>query len=156
MGAAFVLDASVLVEFLTPGSYEDAADRLMSGIGWREPLALFAPDLILLEATNAFRKLEMRNAISQRAASRAVSQLAQLAIATVASSALFEKAWLLRKRLTVYDAVYVVLARGLELPLVTADRRLARTARGAGVRAYPLDARELSSLLEVLRASNEA
>ena len=38
-------------------------------------------------------------------------------------------------RLTVYDAAYLELARRLEAPLATLDRRLAAAARAAGVRA---------------------
>jgi predicted nucleic acid-binding protein len=37
----------------------------------------------------------------------------------------------MRLRLSVYDACYVVLSQELELPLITADRRLAATAENA-------------------------
>jgi predicted nucleic acid-binding protein len=36
-----------------------------------------------------------------------------------------------RRRLTVYDAVSVVLAEGLDAPLVTADRQLANATEQA-------------------------
>jgi predicted nucleic acid-binding protein len=36
--------------------------------------------------------------------------------------------WALRDAITPYDATYVVLARGLRVPLVTRDRGLARAA----------------------------
>jgi predicted nucleic acid-binding protein len=36
--------------------------------------------------------------------------------------------WVLRHNITPYDALYVALAEELELPLITADRRLARAA----------------------------
>jgi predicted nucleic acid-binding protein len=46
---------------------------------------------------------------------------------------LARQAWLfaLDRRLTVYDACYVVLAEALDAPLVTADRSLAHATRNS-------------------------
>lgn len=153
MAATFVVDASVVVEFLAPGEAGDAADRFIGGLGWPEPLALVAPDLLFLEAASAIERLARHRQLSPRGADRAVARLSQLPIGCVSSAALLEEAWRLRKNASISDASYLALARGLEVPLVTADRRLARAARGARVRAWTVDDRELATLLSSLEAS---
>lgn len=57
MSSSFVVDASVVVEFLAPGRLGSAADRFITGLAWPEPVELFAPDLMLLEVANTLRKL---------------------------------------------------------------------------------------------------
>jgi predicted nucleic acid-binding protein len=44
---------------------------------------------------------------------------------------LAQAAWALRRDLTFYDALYVVLAAAQGRPLLTADGRLARTSGGS-------------------------
>ncbi len=46
--------------------------------------------------------------------------------ASAQSTPLAEAAWELRSAVTFYDALYVVLAATLDVPLLTADARLAR------------------------------
>ncbi|MEX2557151.1 MAG: type II toxin-antitoxin system VapC family toxin [Actinomycetota bacterium] len=103
--AAFVVDASVVVEFLAPGRHGEAADRFIGGLAWDDPLELFAPDVLLLEVANALRRLTETKALSHSAADRVVTRLPQLAIAMVATGALLEEAWPLRRRMTIYDGV---------------------------------------------------
>lgn len=45
-----------------------------------------------------------------------------------AHAPLLARAWELRDNISTYDASYVALAGALDIPLVTADRRLARAA----------------------------
>ena len=45
-------------------------------------------------------------------------------------------AWKLRSRMTTYDATYVTLAAQLDCPLVTCDRRLARSVRADSVEVF--------------------
>ena len=148
MAAGFVVDASVVVEFLAPGRHGDAADRFIGGLAWDEPLELFAPDLLLLEAANVFRRLADAKALSHAAADRAVGRLPQLAITMVASGALLEEAWSLRRRMTVYDGAYAGLSRSLDRPLVTTDRRLVRACATAAIEAFTVDQPELARLLD--------
>ena len=98
-----------MVEFLAPGRSGESADRFIGGLGWKSPLELIAPDLLLLETASALRKLAMLRSISDAAADRAVSRLPQVGIATITTAVLLADAWALRKRLTIYDAVYVAL-----------------------------------------------
>ncbi len=148
MTREIVVDASVLVECVLPGKHQAEADRLLDALSWTEPLALLAPDLVLLEAGNALRSAVLRKEASPRDADRAVRRLAQIPVATVGAGSLLEEAWRLKGQLTVYDGAYVALALGLRLALVTADRRSARAARRAGADAFELDSPALVRFLE--------
>lgn len=150
MSATFVVDASVVVEFLAPGRRTTEAHRFMGSLAWPEPLELFAPDLLLLEVANALRKLALAGFVPQAVASRQVARLPGLAIATVSSAALLPGAWALRQNMTVFDASYATLARDLSCPLVTTDAKLARACRSADIRAYEVDDRELDAILTSL------
>jgi predicted nucleic acid-binding protein len=151
--APFVVDASVVVEFVAPGRWGEAADRFIGGLAWPAPLELFAPDLIFLEVGNALRKLTLRKALSDRTAGRLVARVPELAIATVATVALLEPAWSLRKHMTMYDAGYAALALGLGCSLVTTDRALVRACSSAGVQAFAVDDPALGRILDVLHAA---
>jgi len=152
--ASFVIDASVVVEFLAPGRHGDAADRILGGLAWPTPLELIAPDLLLLEVAEAMRKLALRKAISVAAADRSVSSLSQLAIGTIASGALLVEAWTLRDHMTLYDASYAALARALERPLVTVDRKLLRACSDVEIEAFAADDAGLSRILTALEQAS--
>jgi predicted nucleic acid-binding protein len=152
--AGFVVDASVVVEFLAPGRFGGAADRLIGGLAWPEPLELFAPDMILLEVASALRGLVLAKAISDQAASRSIARLPQLSIALVASGRLLEAAWSLRKKMTVYDAAYAGLSKALDRPLVSTDARLVRACAQSDVDAFRVNQKELERLLDSLEAAD--
>lgn len=147
MAATFVVDASVIVEFLVPGRWAAAANRFMSGLAWPIPLELFAPDLIHLEVGNALRKLTLSGALPATVTSLLVARMPDLAIATVGARALVGEAWSLHRQMTVYDASYAVLARQLGCPLVTTDERLARACATAEIAAYEIDDPTLEAIL---------
>ncbi len=65
-------------------------------------------------------------AITATAASTALDDLQHLPVRRVPHVRLLPRCWELRRNLSIYDAVYVALAEALDLPLLTADRRLAR------------------------------
>jgi predicted nucleic acid-binding protein len=102
-------------------------------------LALFAearvsaPDLFALEAANAFRTYAARGALEPDVAAGALDDLLSLPVELVPSGALARPALAaaLELALTVYDAAYVVVARGLDGTLVTSDRRLAAACEPA-------------------------
>jgi len=121
-----VVDASVLaVAIADDGPDGDSARaRLRS-----EDLA--APELVDLEVMSVLR----RRALEQRRVVRAIEDLVELPLARAPHLPLLPRCWELRDNLTIYDAAYVALAEALEVPLVTADRRL---SRAAGIRC-PVD-----------------
>ena len=127
--AEAVVDASVVVRGLTTeGDAADVFDRIAVGA-----TAGHAPDLLVAEVSNALalavrterRSLEDAQSLSELLAASPIElhSTARLAPAVIELAA--------RSDLSAYDAFYAVLAAALEVPLVTADRRLAAAVPGA-------------------------
>lgn len=150
MPATFVVDASVVVEFLVPGRWAAAANSFIGGLAWATPIELFAPDLIHLEVGNALRKLTLTGALSATVAGRLVARMPDLAIAPIGARALVGEAWSLHRQMTIHDASYAVLARQLGCPLVTTDEGLARACATADIAAYVVDDPTLGAILSAL------
>ena len=123
-----VLDASVLVVYLTGGELAGAAREALlddQRAGW-------APHLVDAEVGHALRRTVAAGELSGRAARAALDDLADLPIHRAGHRGLLARAWELRSNLTFYDGLYVALAERLGLPLVTLD---ARMAGAPGIRA---------------------
>jgi predicted nucleic acid-binding protein len=123
-----VLDASVLVEFLSGGEHAESSERhLLESPGW-----LWAPYLVDAEVGHALRGEVRAGKISARAARAALGDLMEMRLQRVSHHLLSDRAWELRQNVSFYDALYVALAEALEAPLVTLDGRL---AKAPGLRA---------------------
>src|SRR5262245_38321853 len=83
---------------------------------------LAAPEIIDLEVMSVWR----RTLIDERRAALALGDLRDLPLKRASHSALLSRCWELRHNLTPYDASYVALAEALDVPLLTADRRISR------------------------------
>ena len=116
-----VLDASAAVELLlSTRTGRQVADRLGA-----LPTPAHVPHLLAVEVTHALRRLVATMAISSAEAQEALVLLGQLDVQRWDHEPMLRRAWQLRENLTIYDAMYVVLAEALEVPLLTTDRRLA-------------------------------
>lgn len=127
--AEVVLDASVAVRGLLG---EGESVELVNRIAKEETLA-HAPDLVIPEVTNALRmrihagrwpveEARERLDVFQRWPIE-VHRCGPLGGATLEAAA--------ERGISAYDAFYAVLAEVLEIPLLTADRRLAAAVPGA-------------------------
>jgi len=87
---------------------------------------LHAPHLLDVEVTHALRRLVLAGALTGTEASALRGDLRALALTRYGHLGLLDRAWALRENLSAYDAVYVALSEALDVPLVTADARLAR------------------------------
>lgn len=88
----------------------------------------YAPELIDIEFANAFRKLVLRGALGPNVAGDHLSEWSANELIRCNHALLLPRVWELRDNITPYDAAYVALAEILGVPLVTADRHLARAA----------------------------
>jgi predicted nucleic acid-binding protein len=123
-----VLDASVLVDYLTGGEQVASSRRhLLSSPGW-----LWAPHLVDAEVGHALRRAVRAGELSAKAARAALTDLMEMRLQRVSHHLLADRAWELRENVSFYDGLYVALAEQLEAPLVTLDARL---AKAPGVRA---------------------
>ena len=116
-----VVDASVLVAALVDSGSDGmwAESTLAEG-------ELAAPELVLVEATDVLRRMEVRQWISRSEASFAYAGLLRLELELFRFAPFAERVWELRGNLTSYDAWYVALAEALDCPLATLDRKLGR------------------------------
>lgn len=120
---AIVVDASALVLSLlgTSPAHRSLRRRLAAD-------TCHAPHLVDAEVGNVLRRRvvrgELRAGVAQAllvASSPLVDHRHEM------TGPVGQAAWALRENLTFYDALYVALAQALSVPLITADRRLART-----------------------------
>lgn len=93
---------------------------------------IVVPDHFHLECASALRRMELRGELSATEARETLEQLLALRVRRIDTAPLFSQAWTLRRNVTVADALYVVIARRLDVALVTGDARLTR-APGLGI-----------------------
>lgn len=88
--------------------------------------AVVCPHLADSEVAHALRSQVLRGDLEADDAGRAIETWARLGTERIGVRGLLPRIWELRDNLSAYDASYVAVAEALEVPLVTADRRLAR------------------------------
>lgn len=116
-----VCDASVLVALLADsGSDGRWASQVLVGS------ELIGPALVLFEAANILRRLELSGLISADLAAQSHADLLGLAVEQWPYDLLAERVWEVRANLASYDASYVALAELVQAPFVTLDRRIGR------------------------------
>lgn len=86
---------------------------------------LMAPHLIDAEVAHALRGLVLGRKLEAADAQGMLADWAAVAIDRVPMTGLLPRVWELREYLTAYDSVFVAAAEVAEVPLVTADQRLA-------------------------------
>ncbi|EMY32343.1 PilT protein domain-containing protein [Arthrobacter crystallopoietes BAB-32] len=132
-GSGIVVDASVIVAALTASKeYQEWAQTVLKS-GPNE-----APELVLFEAANILRRLELAGQLSARQAATAFQELSDWPVQLWPFGPLASRIWQLRQSVTAYDAAYVALAEQLDLPLATLDRRLV-AAHGPACRFLTAD-----------------
>ena len=116
-----VVDASVVLAALLSagGAGARARERL------RLDPDLHAPHLLDVEVAAALRRRVRLGHTPTEVGLEALADLADLPALRWDHQPLLPRVWQLRENITAYDAVYVVLAEMLGVPLVTGDARLA-------------------------------
>jgi predicted nucleic acid-binding protein len=121
-----VIDASALVDLVVQSQ---RAPAVAQAVGSTD---MVAPDVVNPEVLSILRRLERTGELAAHEAVQAVEDLMDAPVRRFSTLPLLAEAWSLRANVSAADACYVVLARILRCPLVTADRKLSR-APGLGV-----------------------
>jgi predicted nucleic acid-binding protein len=124
-----VIDASVVVTVLADAEHALWAESKLSTGG--ADRSLWVPHLIDAEVGQALRREVAIGRLGESRADAALMDLMRMPLRRIDHVGLVHRAWELRHNFSFYDGLYVALAEGLDVPLVTLDRRLARAAGDA-------------------------
>lgn len=115
-----VLDASVVVKWYLDEDSSEAA-RTMQG----QEFDVAAPQFLLVEVANVLWKHSRKGALDSSTASEILAALEQAPIRWHEDMDLFQGGFLLATQTgrTVYDCLYLALARQSDRSLITADRK---------------------------------
>lgn len=129
MSAAVVVDASVAAKWFLADDKEPLADQafdLLDGYDKGE-LQFVVPDLFYAEIANAIWKAVRVGRVTPNSGEASLASLEQRVFTTVPSRTLIGAAYQIATvyHRSVYDALYVALAKDVRSQLITADERLA-------------------------------
>lgn len=129
----FVIDASVGIKLFVNEPLSDQAHGLFAKLTEDPPGEFYVPDLFYIECANILLKYMRRFGRSLKDSQADLADLSTLALKPVSTADLMEDALLLasQKNLTAYDACYAVLAKELNVPLITADEPMVKTVEWA-------------------------
>lgn len=115
-----VIDASVAVKWFLPEEDSDAARAFL-----RDRHELLAPELLYAEAGSVLRKRTLRGEFDSAGGLNALKWLMEIRIDIRPHKPLAESAWTISAKYgqSFYDSLYLALAVGTEIRLVTADKR---------------------------------
>ena len=137
-----VLDASVVVKRLLKEEDSKLAARLFELL-LRTPLPtqIYQTELLTIECANILWKRVGRGEIDHTQARRKMQYLLAAQFTTIPLSTILPTAFdiALQEGITVYDASYLALARLIDAPLVTADKRLFNRLTGKSLQPYLLE-----------------
>lgn len=119
-----VVDSSAAIHYLLRTDLAPFVEGHLRKAG-RVPCA---PQLLDAEVVAHLRRVELRGEADTARADLALRRFYQLNPRLYGVRPLIPRAWQMRANVSIYDGTYVALAEGLEAPLLTTDKRLARGA----------------------------
>lgn len=135
-----VLDASAGIKVFVSEDHSEDVQNLFRVAKENDADLIYVPDLFFIECANVLWKKVRRGQYSKETAAENLADLDALHLPTTASSQLVERAFRIACELgiTAYDACYVALSESLDIPLLTADSRLAALIADAGFKTATL------------------
>ena len=120
-----VIDASVVIKAYVPEILSDKAEEVMSRVAAGE-LVLLAPDLLYPETGNILWKKRRLHELTLAEVDEIADAISALPIKIEASRPVMPLAVTIAMQsgITVYDAMYVAVARIYETRMITADKKL--------------------------------
>jgi len=118
-----LLDTSVVVKWFVPEEDSERALSLRSAQEERQ-LQLYAPEVLLMELANALRYSSEFSTGEIAGALETPFELNMLLIPFSLDALNSAVALSLEHSMAVYDAYFLALAQALEMPLITADRKM--------------------------------
>ena len=120
-----IIDASVLIKFFVPEVLSAKAEQLLVRVE-EGSVKLFAPDLIYAEAGNTLWKKRRLKELTQSEVGKITDLINSIPLKVEASKNLFRLAIdiAIVYEVTVYDALYLSMAKVYETQMMTADRKL--------------------------------
>jgi predicted nucleic acid-binding protein len=132
-----VIDASVLIKFYIPEILSDKAEELLARVEKGDTM-LLAPDLIYPESGNILWKKQRMKELTRSEIEEITDAIVALPLKIETSKALLPLAMdiAIAYRITVYDAIYVSMARVYEIKMMTADKKLVDAVTKTDLKEY--------------------
>lgn len=136
--AHYIVDASVVIEYLITGPYTPNAQAFFNQITDADRLTV--PEFCLLECTNVIWKQVRFSGMSRSDAEDVLSDLRTLKLRRAPMKRLLNTVLdiALNHTLAVYDSAYIALALQSGTPLLTLDQPQSRAATAEGVTLIPI------------------
>ena len=136
MRISLVLDASAAVKWFVREEESDEM-RKVRDLYLRNKLGIYVPSLLLLELANALRYVKGLTATD---VINAVNALRALQISIVDDTELLDESvsMAFKSGITVYDAIYLALAKSMNSKLITYDTELLRKFKDIAKKASQL------------------
>ena len=132
-----VIDASVLIKFYVPETLSDKAEGLLTRVEQGDVM-LLAPDLIYPEVGNILWKKQRIKELTRSEVEEITDAIVSLPLKIEASKLLLPLAIDIgiAYKITLYDAIYISMARVYEIKMMTADRKLADVMAKTDLKEY--------------------
>lgn len=140
MSETYLIDTSALMQIYVQDSFTTHAHALITLFEKQDEPDLHFLEIGLAEAANVLWKHVRRENIERQDARQAIADLHSLPLMIHPVQRYLADAFDLglEHNLAVYDALYIVVAQDLDIPLITVDQRQAAVAENVGVIMKPL------------------
>ena len=122
----FVIDTSALIRLYIPdGLIPQDLERIIDS-AWRTETALLVPELVMAETGQVLLKKEKAGYLNVEEVDEIMTAILELPLEVVGHREIISDALTMARnyQLTVYDAIFLVLALNNHAELITADRQL--------------------------------
>ncbi len=132
-----VIDASILIKFYVPEIFSYKAEELLTRVEHGDVM-LLAPDLIYSEVGNILWKKQRLKELTRSEVEEITDAIVSLPLKIEASKLLLPLAMDIGTAygITIYDAIYISMARVYEIKMMTADRKLTDAMAKTDLKEY--------------------